>query len=34
MPTLHPADVVENPSTKRDFWEDLQLVMEKVGLNK
>lgn len=32
MPTVHPIYVLNNPSAKRDFWEDLKMVMEKLGL--
>lgn len=33
MPTFHPAYILRNPSAKRPFWEDLQLVMAEIGLN-
>lgn len=32
MPTLHPAYLLRTPSAKKNFWEDLQAVMEKVGI--
>lgn len=32
MPTFHPAYILRNPAAKKPFWEDLQVVMEKVGL--
>lgn len=32
MPTVHPVYVLRNPSAKRDFWEDLKKVMEKLGI--
>lgn len=31
MPTYHPAFLLRSPERKRDVWEDLQLVMEKLG---
>jgi uracil-DNA glycosylase family 4 len=33
MPTFDPIFVLQNPSVKRDFWQDLKLVMEKLGIN-
>ena len=32
MPTFHPAYLLRNPSAKRDVWDDIQLVMARVGL--
>jgi DNA polymerase len=34
MPTFHPNYLLHNPSAtvKRTAWEDILLVMEKVGL--
>ena len=32
MPTYHPAYLLRNPSEKRKVWEDLQTVMQKLGL--
>ena len=32
MPTFHPAYLLRNPAAKREFWEDLQAVMKKLGL--
>lgn len=32
MPTYHPAYLLRNPAEKRKTWEDLQLVMAKLGL--
>ncbi len=32
MPTFHPAYILRNPAAKKPFWEDLQMVMERVGL--
>ena len=34
MPTLHPAYLLRNPAAKKDFWSDLQLVMDELGLKK
>jgi DNA polymerase len=31
MPTYHPAFLLRSPERKRDVWEDLQLVMAKLG---
>jgi uracil-DNA glycosylase family 4 len=32
MPTFHPAYLLRNPSAKKQVWEDLQAVMQSVGL--
>jgi uracil-DNA glycosylase len=32
MPTFHPAYILRNPPAKKEFWEDLKLVMEETGL--
>jgi DNA polymerase len=35
MPTFHPAFLLRNPSSKREVWADLQLVMaemDRLGL--
>ena len=32
MPTYHPAYLLRNPAEKRKAWEDLQMVMAKLGL--
>jgi DNA polymerase len=32
MPTYHPAYLLRNPGEKRKVWEDLQLVMDLLGL--
>ena len=32
MPTYHPAYLLRNPAEKGKVWEDLQIVMEKLGL--
>lgn len=31
MPTFHPAYLLRNPPKKKEAWEDLQAVLEKVG---
>lgn len=31
MPTLHPAYLLRNPPAKRDVWEDMKVVLEKLG---
>lgn len=31
MPTFHPAYLLRNPPGKKDVWQDLQAVMERVG---
>jgi DNA polymerase len=32
MPTYHPAYLLRTPTAKRVVWEDLQLVMKRLGL--
>jgi uracil-DNA glycosylase family 4 len=32
MPTLHPAFLLRNPDMKKTVWEDLKLVMNRLGL--
>ncbi|MBI1909534.1 MAG: uracil-DNA glycosylase [Deltaproteobacteria bacterium] len=32
MPTYHPAFLLRNPNMKKPVWEDMQKVMEKLGL--
>ena len=34
MPTYHPAYLLRNPAEKRKVWEDIQLVMARLGLGK
>ena len=31
MPTLHPAYLLRTPAAKREVWEDLQAVLQKIG---
>jgi uracil-DNA glycosylase len=32
MPTYHPSYLLQNPSKKRDVWEDIKKVMDYIGL--
>ena len=34
LPTLHPSYCLRNPAAKNDVWEDLQLVMKYLKLNR
>ena len=34
LPTYHPAYLLRNPPEKRKAWDDLQMVMDKMGLKK
>lgn len=34
MCTYHPAYLLRNPNAKRYVWEDMQLVMERLGLGR
>ena len=31
MPTYHPAYLLRNPAGKKDVWEDMKVVLEKLG---
>jgi DNA polymerase len=31
MPTLHPAYLLRNPPAKKDVWEDMKIVLAKLG---
>jgi DNA polymerase len=31
MPTFHPAYLLRNPSAKKEVWEDIKAVLEKLG---
>jgi uracil-DNA glycosylase len=31
MPTFHPAYLLRNPAAKREVWDDLKAVLEKLG---
>lgn len=33
MPTYHPAYLLRSPGEKKKAWEDLQMVMERLGLS-
>jgi uracil-DNA glycosylase family 4 len=32
MPTFHPAYLLRNPSAKREVWEDIKKIMNRLGL--
>jgi DNA polymerase len=32
MPTYHPSYLLRNPQAKRDVWEDIQKIMDLLGL--
>jgi len=32
MPTFHPAYLLRNPSAKRETWEDIKMIMKRMGL--
>ncbi len=32
MPTYHPSYLLQNPSKKRDVWEDIKKVLKELGL--
>jgi len=32
MPTFHPAYLLRNPSAKRQVWEDVKIIMKRIGL--
>ena len=32
MPTYHPAYLLRNPSAKKLVWEDVQMIMEELGI--
>jgi DNA polymerase len=34
MPTFHPAYLLRNPAEKRAVWQDIQLVMARLGLTR
>jgi DNA polymerase len=34
MPTYHPAYLLRNPSAKKQVWEDVQLIMDELGIKK
>lgn len=34
MPTYHPAYLLRNPAEKRKTWADVQIVMERLGLER
>jgi DNA polymerase len=34
MPTFHPAFLLRNAAKKREVWQDVQLVMDRLGLTR
>lgn len=32
MPTFHPAYLLRNPYAKRQVWEDVKMIMQRIGL--
>ena len=34
MPTFHPAYLLRNPSAKKLVWEDVQMIMNELGIKK
>ncbi len=34
MPTFHPAYLLRNPAMKRHVWDDMQVVMKRLGINR
>jgi len=32
MPTFHPAYLLRNPSAKKQVWEDVKMIMQRIGL--
>ena len=32
MPTFHPAYLLRNPPAKRQVWEDIKMIMKRIGL--
>jgi len=32
MPTFHPSYLLRNPAAKRDVWEDMKLVMQRLSI--
>lgn len=34
MPTYHPAYLLRNPSAKKLVWEDVQMIMDELGIQK
>jgi uracil-DNA glycosylase len=31
MPTFHPAFLLRNPEKKREVWDDVQLIMQRLN---
>lgn len=34
MPTFHPAYLLRNPAMKRHVWDDMQMVMKRLGIKR
>lgn len=34
MPTFHPAFLLRNPAMKREVWDDMQAVMQRLGMKR
>lgn len=34
MPTFHPAFLLRNPAMKREVWDDMQTVMQRLGMKR
>lgn len=34
MPTFHPAYLLRNPAMKRHVWDDMQMVMKRLGMKR
>ncbi len=34
MPTFHPAYLLRNPAMKRHVWDDMQVVMKRLGIKR
>ncbi|MDD2390990.1 MAG: uracil-DNA glycosylase [Desulfobacterales bacterium] len=34
LPTYHPLYLLRNPDKKRDVWEDMKMLMEKMGIER
>lgn len=32
MPTFHPAYLLRNPSAKRQVWDDIKMIMKRIGI--
>jgi DNA polymerase len=34
MPVFHPSYLLRNPAAKRDVWEDMKLLMARMGVER